>query len=71
MPRLWDHTLDAHRDAVRGAVLDAAWALAAEQGLAGVTMATEQAIVFFAVFAVFFFRFLADEENAQSPADTK
>ena len=32
------------------------------------TMAMEQAIVFFAVFAIFFFRFLADEENVQSPA---
>lgn len=39
MPRLWDHTIDTHRDAVRGAILDAAWALAAERGLTGVTMA--------------------------------
>ena len=42
----------------------------ADQQLAGVTMAMEQAIVFFAVFAIFFFRFLADEENV-TPAGTK
>ncbi len=49
------------------------WGLGAhsDQQLAGVTMAVEQAIVFFAVFAIFFFRFLADEERVQSPADTK
>ena len=49
------------------------WGLGAhaDQQLAGVTMATEQAIVFFAVFVIFFFRFLADEENVQSPAGTK
>lgn len=35
----------------------------ADQQLAGVTMAVEQAIVFFAVFAVYFFRFLAEEEQ--------
>jgi cytochrome c oxidase assembly factor CtaG len=35
----------------------------ADQQAAGVTMAAEQALVFFAVFAVFFFRFLADEER--------
>jgi putative membrane protein len=34
-----------------------------DQQIAGVTMAVEQAIVFFAVFAVYFFRFLADEER--------
>ena len=34
-----------------------------DQQIAGVTMSVEQAIVFFAVFAVFFFRFLADEER--------
>jgi len=40
------------------------WGLSPEsdQQLAGVTMSVEQAIVFFAVFTVFFFRFLADEE---------
>ena len=49
------------------------WGLGAhaDQQLAGVTMAMEQAIVFFGVFAIFFFRFLADEENGQSPAGTK
>ena len=35
----------------------------ADQQIAGVTMAGEQALVFFAVFAVFFFRFLAAEER--------
>lgn len=46
------------------------WGLSphADQQLAGVTMSVEQAIVFFAVFAIFFFRFLADEENVRSPA---
>jgi AcrR family transcriptional regulator len=39
MPRLWDHTIDTHRDAVRSAILDAAWTLAAEHGLTSVTMA--------------------------------
>jgi putative membrane protein len=41
------------------------WGLSpeADQQIAGVTMAMEQAIVFFAVFAVFFFRFLAEEER--------
>ena len=41
------------------------WGLSAttDQQIAGVTMSVEQAIVFFAVFAVFFFRFLADEER--------
>ena len=40
------------------------WGLSphADQQLAGVTMSLEQAIVFFAVFAIFFFRFLAEEE---------
>lgn len=40
------------------------WGLspAADQQVAGVTMSVEQAIVFFAVFAIFFFRFLAEEE---------
>jgi cytochrome c oxidase assembly factor CtaG len=41
------------------------WDLSAieDQQIAGVTMAGEQALVFFAVFAVFFFRFLAEEER--------
>jgi cytochrome c oxidase assembly factor CtaG len=49
------------------------WGLGAhsDQQLAGVTMAVEQAIVFFAVFAIFFFRFLADEDQVQSPTGTR
>jgi putative membrane protein len=41
------------------------WGLSphADQQLAGVTMSVEQAIVFFAIFAVFFFRFLSEEET--------
>jgi putative membrane protein len=41
------------------------WSLSAieDQQIAGVTMAGEQALVFFGVFAVFFFRFLAEEER--------
>ena len=41
------------------------WDLSAleDQQIAGVTMAGEQALVFFAVFAVFFFRFLAEEDR--------
>jgi putative membrane protein len=35
-----------------------------DQQIAGVTMSVEQAIVFFGVFAIFFFRFLAEEEKA-------
>jgi cytochrome c oxidase assembly factor CtaG len=42
----------------------------ADQQIAGVTMAVEQAIVFFAVFTVFFFRFLADEERAGLGTET-
>ena len=38
MPRLWDATIDAHRQAVRDATLDAAAALVAEHGLRAVTM---------------------------------
>lgn len=46
------------------------WGLspAADQQLAGVSMSVEQAVVFFAVFAIFFFRFLAEEE-ADTPAE--
>jgi putative membrane protein len=49
------------------------WGLGPEtdQQIAGVTMAVEQAIVFFAVFTVFFFRFLADEERARSVVDER
>ena len=41
------------------------WGLSAltDQQIAGVTMAAEQAIVFFAAFAFFFWRFLAEEER--------
>jgi putative membrane protein len=46
------------------------WGLSAEtdQQIAGVTMSVEQAIVFFGVFAVVFFRFLAEEERG-GPAE--
>jgi putative membrane protein len=37
----------------------------ADQQLAGVTMATEEALVFFAAFAYAFFRFLAEEERGE------
>jgi cytochrome c oxidase assembly factor CtaG len=45
------------------------WGLSAiaDQQLGGVTMASEQAVVFFAVFAYWFFRFLAEQEH--SPDD--
>jgi len=41
------------------------WGLTAleDQRLAGILMSVEQAIVFFAVFAFFFFRFLAEEDR--------
>src|SRR5688500_15411772 len=32
VPKLWDHTIDAHRQAVRAAVLDTTWELVAEHG---------------------------------------
>lgn len=38
MPRLWQTTIDEHRRSVRGAILDSAWALAAERGPLSVTM---------------------------------
>ncbi|NEC26935.1 TetR/AcrR family transcriptional regulator [Streptomyces sp. SID8111] len=38
MPKLWTETIDAHRAAVRAAVLDATAALVAEHGLTSVTM---------------------------------
>jgi len=38
MPRLWNETIDAHRNAVRDATLDATAALVAENGLLSVTM---------------------------------
>ena len=40
MPKLWSETIETHRDAVRGAVLDAAAHLMAEQGTGGVTMSS-------------------------------
>jgi cytochrome c oxidase assembly factor CtaG len=42
------------------------WGLSAlsDQQIAGVTMAVEQAVVFFAVFAHFFLRFLSEEQRA-------
>jgi putative membrane protein len=41
------------------------WGLSplSDQQLAGLTMAVEQAVVFFALFTLFFFRFLAEEEG--------
>ena len=41
------------------------WGLSriSDQQIAGATMAIEQSVVFFAVFALFFFRFLAEEES--------
>ncbi|WP_091628057.1 TetR/AcrR family transcriptional regulator [Amycolatopsis saalfeldensis] len=38
MPKLWNETIDAHRHAVREAILDTTWALATEHGLTSVTM---------------------------------
>ena len=38
MPKLWNETIDAHRQAVRDATLDAAAALVERRGLASVTM---------------------------------
>ena len=38
VPKLWDHTIEAHRHAVRDATLDATAALVAEHGLLAVTM---------------------------------
>lgn len=39
MPRIWQDTIDEHRDAVQTALLDAVGALVAQSGLAGLTMA--------------------------------
>lgn len=38
MPKLWTKTMNAHRQAVREAILDSTWALVVRQGLASVTM---------------------------------
>jgi putative membrane protein len=40
-----------------------------DQQIAGVVMAVSEAIVFFAVFALFFVRFMAEEEAGYSPGD--
>ncbi|MDQ3777544.1 MAG: cytochrome c oxidase assembly protein [Actinomycetota bacterium] len=41
-----------------------------DQQLAGMTMAGEQAIVFFVAFAFFFFKFLAEEDEVRGRAET-
>ena len=38
MPKIWSETIEAHRDAVREATINATAALVAEHGLTGVTM---------------------------------
>ncbi len=38
MPKLWKDTVEEHRRDVRAAVIDAAWQLASELGVLGVTM---------------------------------
>ena len=38
MPKLWEDTIETHRQAVRDAVLEAAWDLVRERGLMAVTM---------------------------------
>jgi len=38
VPKLWNETIEAHRHAVREAILEAAWALVNEHGLLSVTM---------------------------------
>jgi len=38
MPKLWNETMEAHRRAVRDAILETTWALVAENGLLSVTM---------------------------------
>ncbi|MFP3989652.1 TetR/AcrR family transcriptional regulator [Streptomyces sp. E11-3] len=38
MPKLWDETIEAHRHAVREAILETTWALVREHGLMSVTM---------------------------------
>ncbi len=39
MPKLWSETIEAHRHAVREAILETAWGLVRERGLPSVTMA--------------------------------
>jgi AcrR family transcriptional regulator len=38
VPKLWNETIEAHRAAVRDAILDTTWALVTEHGLTSVTM---------------------------------
>jgi AcrR family transcriptional regulator len=38
VPKLWNETIEAHRRAVRDAILETTWALVAEHGLTSVTM---------------------------------
>src|ERR671933_516519 len=38
VPKLWNETIEAHRRAVRDAILDTTWALVDEHGLRSVTM---------------------------------
>lgn len=38
MPRLWNETIEAHRQAVRDAILDATWGMVTGQGLGSATM---------------------------------
>jgi AcrR family transcriptional regulator len=38
VPKLWKDTVEAHRRDVRAAIVDAAWTLAQERGVRGVTM---------------------------------
>ena len=38
VPKLWNETIEAHRRAVRDAILETTWALVAEHGLRSVTM---------------------------------
>jgi AcrR family transcriptional regulator len=38
VPKLWNETIEAHRRAVRDAILETTWALVAEHGLMSVTM---------------------------------
>ena len=49
------------------------WGLSAleDQQLAGLLMAAEQAIVFFAVFAYWVFRFIAEQERASEEEDAR
>jgi AcrR family transcriptional regulator len=38
VPKLWNETIEAHRRAVRDAILETTWALVSERGLTSVTM---------------------------------